>query len=172
MGIASGFCPDDSCPRIALGWEHLQDPPYIWRGKTMVFLQSNRNPGMIFPAIFWGIIIRLGFGSSRTQKFFSAWIMDDHEIYHDYIIHIQFRNDPQHVPFIWNIIPGWKNLTHYHPYYPIIIHIPNIWVCLKIVYPFLPNGYIMIIIPFLNGYFIGNIPNIFRQTLMILHSTI
>ena len=38
----------------------------------------------------------------------------------------------------------------------------NIWVCLKIVYPY--TQWLMIIIPFLNGYFIGNIPNIFRQT--------
>ena len=30
------------------------------------------------------------------------------------------------------------------------------WVCLKIVYPFLPNGF-MIIIPMKNGYFIGKI---------------
>ena len=34
-------------------------------------------------------------------------------------------------------------------------------VCLKIVYPKIHG--IMIIIPFLNGYFIGNIPHIFRQ---------
>ena len=42
--------------------------------------------------------------------------------------------------------------------------IPVIWVCLKIVYPY--TQWLMIIIPFLNGYFIGNIPNIFRQTHM------
>ena len=28
---------------------------------------------------------------------------------------------------------------------------------------------LLIIIPFLNGYFIGNIPNIFRQTLIDVH---
>ena len=36
------------------------------------------------------------------------------------------------------------------------------WVCLKIVYPY--TQWLMIIIPMKNGYFIGNIPNIFRQT--------
>ena len=36
------------------------------------------------------------------------------------------------------------------------------WVCLKIVYPY--TQWLMIIIPMKNGYFIGGIPNIFRQT--------
>ena len=38
----------------------------------------------------------------------------------------------------------------------------SIWVCLKIVYPEKPNGFADVndqTIPFLNGYFIGNIPH-------------
>lgn len=69
----------------------------------------------------------LSHGSSRTQKFFSAWVMDDHEIYDDY--HHPYPSpewSPKCPNFIWNMIPGWNNLKHYHPYYPIIIHIPNI----------------------------------------------
>ena len=40
----------------------------------------------------------------------------------------------------------------------------NIWVCLKMLCTPLYPLVLLIIIPFLNGYFIGNIPNIFRQT--------
>ena len=38
------------------------------------------------------------------------------------------------------------------------------WVCLKMLCTPLYPMVLLIIIPFLNGYFIGNIPNIFRQT--------
>ena len=41
-----------------------------------------------------------------------------------------------------------------------------IWVCLKMSAKPLNPMVLLIIIPFLNGYFIGNIPNIFRQTHM------
>jgi hypothetical protein len=45
-----------------------------------------------------------------------------------------------------------------------------IWMCLKMLCtPFYPMV-LLIIIPFLNGYFIGNIPNIFRQTQMDLRN--
>ena len=37
----------------------------------------------------------------------------------------------------------------------------DIWVCLKMLCTPKPNGYVMIIIPMKNCYFIGNIPNIF-----------
>ena len=40
----------------------------------------------------------------------------------------------------------------------------TIWVCLKMLCTPLYPMVLLIIIPFLNGYFIGNIPNIFRQT--------
>ena len=40
------------------------------------------------------------------------------------------------------------------------------WVCLKMVSTPLYPMVLLIIIPFLNGYFIGNIPNIFKQTQM------
>ena len=72
-------------------------------------------------------------------------------------------------PSLWVVI-------HFHPFYfhesshvhPFSIHFPwvFIWVCLKIVYPIVPNG-------FADHYpvskwlaIIGNIPNIFRQTHM------
>ena len=44
--------------------------------------------------------------------------------------------------------------------------IPSIWVCLKMLCTPLYPMVLLIIIRFLNGYFIGNIPNIFRQTHM------
>ena len=40
----------------------------------------------------------------------------------------------------------------------------DIWVCLKMLAKPLNPMVLLIIIPFWNGYFIGNIPNIFRQT--------
>ena len=43
-----------------------------------------------------------------------------------------------------------------------------IWMCLKMLCTPKPNGFADLI-PFLNGYFIGNIPNIFRQT-HVVHS--
>ena len=44
----------------------------------------------------------------------------------------------------------------------------TVWVCLKMLAKPLNPMVFMIIIPFLNGYFIGNIPNIFRQTHLLL----
>ena len=43
-------------------------------------------------------------------------------------------------------------------------HIMIIWVCLKMLCTPLYPMVLLIIIPMKNGYFIGNIPNIFRQT--------
>ena len=45
-----------------------------------------------------------------------------------------------------------------------LVVIDQIWVCLKIVYPIVPNGFADHYTVLKNGYFIGNIPNIFRQT--------
>ena len=52
------------------------------------------------------------------------------------------------------------------------IYIVNLWINISklmgvsenVVYPIVPNGFADHEIPFLNGYFIGNIPNIFRQS--------
>ena len=48
---------------------------------------AEQSKSLDDPQRFLGIIIdiiHLGHGSSRTQKIFSAWVMDDHEIYDDY----------------------------------------------------------------------------------------
>ena len=49
----------------------------------------------------------------------------------------------------------------------------NTWVCLKMsCTPLYPMVTVMIIIPFLNGYFIGKInPTFFRQTHLVAHLT-
>ena len=60
---------------------------------------------------------------------------------------------------IYREIPG-----HIHR-----LHRSSISVCLKMLCTPLYPMVLLIIIPFLNGYFIGNIPNIFRQTHLIYH---
>ena len=58
--------------------------------------------------------------------------------------------------------------SHTIPTYDIrAIHSIYMGVSENVVYPIIPMV-LLIIIPFLNGYFIGNIPNIFRQTHMLL----
>ena len=139
----------------SIGWERMGIRPMLPGGSGWPWQQaiSSRTPDYSVGEITGSTWLKPIFerGSSKSETFKTYQNIDlpmaEFKTYQNLLVNTIFG-------YIWQ---GW---TTEHP------SIPAIWVCLKIVYPCVPNGFAdhYPVFKWLLNY--GNIPNIFRQTLL------